>query len=57
MRYLDPPRSDSALSRTAQAIGSEILGHCVGGRTRLIARVVTAHYDEALRPTGCVPAS
>ncbi|MCB1036891.1 MAG: winged helix-turn-helix transcriptional regulator [Acidobacteria bacterium] len=52
MRFLEPPQDTSLAAKEARAIGSEILGRCVGGRTRLIARVITAHYDEALRPSG-----
>ncbi len=40
------------VSSPEQQIGLEILASCVGGRTRMIARVVNAIYDEELRREG-----
>ncbi|WP_026163957.1 MarR family winged helix-turn-helix transcriptional regulator [Cupriavidus neocaledonicus] len=43
--------SDSSTARKDSA-GSEILRSCVITRTRQISRVLTAIYDDALRPFG-----
>jgi hypothetical protein len=31
---------------------SEVTGTCVAGRVLRAARLITRHYDDALRPTG-----
>lgn len=37
---------------TKDEILSEVTGHCVAGRVLRAARLITRHYDDALRPTG-----
>jgi DNA-binding MarR family transcriptional regulator len=39
-------------ARSANRVSGQIARHCVLTRTRQIARVLTAIYDEALRPLG-----
>ncbi len=37
---------------TDEDIAAEMLAHCVSGRTLQMARIVSARFDEALRPYG-----
>ncbi len=41
-----------AKAKKTAEIGMSILQQCMAGRVRQISRVVTAHYDTALRDTG-----
>jgi len=44
--------SPAARQKMADTMGSEILRNCLLTRTRQISRVLTAVYDDALRPFG-----
>ena len=43
---------ESSLSRTTDRISEEIARDCVAVRLRLLNRVITNLYDDALRPLG-----
>lgn len=48
---VDNHRGDD-LSRRSEAAARTIAQSCLGWRVRMLNRLVTAHYDDALRPLG-----